>query len=672
MTINKRICRQYADPGLSISPGSGLLCMDSVRYIVRTAVKNIAGQRLLLLYFYSREQAAEGRYVPVYTLFQAKNDYITWEQPADGGGKWRTSSLERMEDYSHPILESCGFYAPKDEARITRFCAVSDAAGLEALWRMQNNILAARTKQRIQARERKTIEQMKIVPSAPRDLKGFIHREVLPAYVVYTYHKGKKTMAGYCTACRHDVLVTGARHNQAGICPRCRRNITFKAAGRVRSLYDRATVQIIQYISSEELLVRIFKAAHDYKGDYRSEKVRVWENARFFVRRKRGDVDVTPYYYAYSGGGLTQWKPGYRPYFNHWTENFEADTCGYVYHRNLEAALKGTAWEYSQLKPFYLKLHEPMEVIPYLQSYLRYSMIEYLVKLGLIRIVTYVVYSRINEQWIHPDGKNPREVLGVSPQDIPLLQAVNANIQQLALLRELRERNIRANVPLLIWCENIAEYQRKDLLFALQFTTPMKLIRYIDAQYEKMKDEIVPIGVRRYENKFRVLSEYNDYLRVAVKLEYDLKSSFVLFPRNLNKAHDLAASLYWQNESEINDRVIGAAYAELLKRYGFAKNGLTVLPPKTAREIVSEGHALHHCVGTYVSKVVNGESIILFLRKMEDPDTSFYTMELRDGKLAQIRGQNNAAPTPDVNQYITLYKRKILQKAQLANTPKAA
>jgi len=669
MAVNKRACRKYIDPGLVISPSSGLLCMKQVRYIVRTAVKNIAGKRLLLLYFYDRERAARGEYIPAYTLFQAKDDYITWEQPAAGKGKWRTAGLENMGDYYNRFGKISAFYSPRDEQRVTRFCDVPDLVGFEALEYRQQRIMDGRLKKRIIAREQKIVQRMQSVPAVPRDLKGFIHREVLPAYIFYRYRKSKKPMAGYCSACGHDVSVSEPRHNQSGLCPRCKRAVTFKAAGLIKTLYDQATAQVVQKIGGDELLVRIFKTVKSYKANYRAPHFSVWENARFFVRRTDDGVEVFPYYYSFSKGILTRWQKGERPVMSQWHTGFEADTCGHLYHRNLETVLAGTAWEYSQVKAFYLKDREPLELLPYLYGYLRYPVIEYLVKLGLTGLAASAVYKHNSSKAFRPNGGNLREVLGVSPQDIPVLQEVNADVKQLELVQALRKHHIRFDAELLRWYKASSIGFAEDLLFALRFTTPLKLMRYIDGQYDRLKDITINFGHRRYENPGRVFSEYKDYLGLADLLKYDLKNSFVLFPRNVQRAHDQANKLYENRKKEIQDKAVQSAYAALRERYGFTDKGLTVLPPKTADEIVAEGHALHHCVGSYVDHVVDGKSIILFLRQADDPQKPFYTIELRGGEIAQTRGQNNRGATREVQKCLNRFERKVLRAA---NTQKAA
>jgi hypothetical protein len=662
MRISKNACRKYIAPGLTISPGSGLLCVKEIKYIVRTAVKNIAGKRTLLLYFIDREKAVKGDYTPIYTIFQAMNDYITWHQTDKESGKWLTSCLDNINCCYENLSRISAFYSPNDEARITRFCAVPEKIGFNALQRKQSSIMAERRKLRTIAREEPIIEIMKRVPAAPRDIRGFFHREVLPAYIFYTYHKSKKLMEGYCSACRHDVLVTGARHNLPGECPRCKRKITFKAKSWCSKLYDRSTAQVIQRISDDELIIRIYKGSKSYGLDFRNPREQIRENARFFIRFTDKGFECQPFYFSYNRGILTHWHNGERPRQNMYCDIYENEVCGYLYHRNLDTVLAGTPLEYCRVKGFYLHEREPLETIPYMRAYLKYPMIEYLVKLRLTNIVSYVVYrNRINDCPLNLQGKSMREVLGVSPQDIPMLQEVNPEIKQLKLFKELREQNISFDADLLRWYKGLELVYTDGIPYVLQFTTAMKLMRYIKCQHEKLKDIIVNYSYRRYENPGRVFSEYEDYLKIAEKLDYNLKSNFVLFPRDLQKAHDRASKLYQARKTKIQETAIQTAYANLQKQYRFTQNGLTIIPPKTASEIVSEGHALHHCVGNFLTEIADGKRIVLFLRKTTAKKKPFCTIELRGGQISQARGQNNADAPPEVKEFLEVFKTKVLQ-----------
>ena len=138
------------------------------------------------------------------------------------------------------------------------------------------------------------------------------------------------------------------------------------------------------------------------------------------------------------------------------------------------------------------------------------------------------------------------------------------------------------------------------------------MMRYIAEQYEKNKRPAHRFYGDGYTDYANTLVQYRDYLCMCEGLEYDLKNSFVLFPRDLKDAHDKVASLSDPEKAAIYERQIQQAYPLLEKLYRFERDGWTIMAPKTSKEITEEGHRLHHCVGGYVKRVAMKECIILF------------------------------------------------------------
>lgn len=75
--MNKRVLRKFAIPSNSPNPKNGIFCADQVKYVVRTAIKNIDHQRTLVLYIYAKESVLAGNHTPRWTMFQQKGGYIT-------------------------------------------------------------------------------------------------------------------------------------------------------------------------------------------------------------------------------------------------------------------------------------------------------------------------------------------------------------------------------------------------------------------------------------------------------------------------------------------------------------------------------------------------------------------------------------------------------------------
>ena len=664
MKITKRELLKHSDSCMQFAPENGLLHAEQIGYIVCTALKNISGRRVLILYFFRRTDAAIGEALPVYVIYQVRDDYITFEMTDSGKTRWLTSSLENLGLDYRKIHNQSAFYSQKDEARVTGFCAVEDSTGFSALILLQSRIMESRMKKRRMAREKIIIRKMDSLPPLPRNLKHWIHKEVLPQYIYYKYHKKKAPMTGYCTACRRDVTVTGAKHNISGECPSCGRAIRFKALGKSSKVWNRATAQVLQKTSERELVLRIIKVNITYR-DYREPTLTVWENARIFINQDdEKNLMVSPFYYSYTGGILTDWKKGYRPIINKWLENYEADICGYLYHSNLDDALHGTPWQFCRLKQYCLVTNFQFDVLSYLHSFWKHPALEYLVKFGLINLANELLYGRYGTRALDPNGKNIREVLGIDPVDLPILQVLNASEKQLGLIQVLRRRKLRFDEALLKWYEENGSRDYEDILLPLELTTATKLMRYIEEQFARLKDTRID-GRRRFSQAHYVLIEYRDYLRCAKKLKYKLTRNFVLFPRDLPKAHDLASSLYDVKKSEIFDEQIGNAYDLLLEQYGFTQYGLAIIPPKNASEIVAEGHTLQHCVHTYVEDIADKKHTILFLRQISSIETPFYTVEVRNGDVVQIQGADRAVPTQAVNKFISRWKRaKLLPAAR--------
>ena len=94
--------------------------------------------------------------------------------------------------------------------------------------------------------------------------------------------------------------------------------------------------------------------------------------------------------------------------------------------------------------------------------------------------------------------------------------------------------------------------------------------------------------------------------------------------------------------------------------------GVKIVYPASLDNIVAEGQDLHHCVGGYVGKVAVKKTMILFLRRCEEAEKPFYTVEVLHGKVEQIRGVGNQAPTPEVAAFMDHWERQVLRVPAVA------
>lgn len=667
MTLDKRKCRKYADPGFKFDKNSGLLRVAGIKYIVRTAIKNIAGQRMLLLYVCPCENIIGGDFRPRWILFQSRTDYITFAVREDGTTAWQTSifrNLKREWDFER----QCAFYSFLDEQRITRFCGHDPLTGFSALnslqWRQkeQKELLKRHMKQR------KIIVRMEGLPLLPRDLKGWIHREVLPQYIFYDYHRSKAPIKGHCTACGHEVEITGARHNQSGICPRCKRDIVYKARGRLGVISDRDTVSVLQKLSSDELVIRILKVYCIRRPKENITEFDVYENMRIFMRQdNQGNCATEPYHHSFGRGDLTPWKPGYCPVSYTYQPNFNAEICGHLYHRNLDGILEGTPWRYSRLKQFYLRDREPLDAVTYLKALLERPQLGMLFKMGFYKLTCNLIYWDTSFTLINCGQKKTHEILKIWPEDVDDLRDRDGGTADLRAYQKYRDKGLSSSIRREIfgWMERYSLEGDHDILALLPHMTLHKLLRYAEGQFSLLHTRRTDSGDLRYESMDRILGEYQDYLRMCSEQGYDMKNSFVLYPRDLQQAHDRLTARIKAKLDAKRQRDFRDAYRCIVSQMDFELDGMTVVYPQKPEEIEAEGNALHHCVGGYVPRIAEKECMILFLRHISKPQKSFYTIEVREQKVVQVRGMQNRAPTPEVERFMTVWEQKVLRRAKL-------
>lgn len=663
--IDKRACRKLAMPELEFNLNEGVLHVESCPYIIRTAVHNISGQRILVLYVYQRESILAGSIKPRWVMFHSRDDFATLSFREDAKATWQCSTLGSL-DRIWGFDSKCAFYRQQDESRVARFCKCERGA-ISMLGYLQRLISYRKELERKWKKQRAIIERMKYVPVLPRDLKGFIHREVMPQYIFYDYQR-KVPGHAYCTACRHEVRIAAAKHNASGTCPRCKKKITFKCRGRRGRIFDRATVQVLQKAEGNGLVLRIIKVYRSFADSDIPNHFEIWENARQFITlSSSGQCSVDAYYYHYKAGyDLTPWCNGYRPVFDRWKYNFTADMSGVLYQRNLSDTLKDTPWAYSQLEAF-SGIASFSGVATFLSAYIKRPKIEHLIKMKLYRLVSSIIYGGYSYsalQAINFNGENMRAILGIDRPYFPLLRELNPSIDQLHLIRQLLQADHKPSTEQIKWfiASKISNADAAKELLA--HMSVHKLQRYVEQQFAP-EDEAALKRVDYYKMN-TLITDYHDYLCMCKELQYDVKNSFILFPRELKAAHDSVAKTLKDKRTAEHEKAIAGSFDEWQKRYQYQSKELMMIPPHSAKEIVDEGAALHHCVRLYVKNVAEKKSVILFVRSVDEPDKSLCTVEVKDGQVTQARGFDNEEPPAQITAFIEQWKQRVLYASDKA------
>jgi putative transposon-encoded protein len=155
------------------------------------------------------------------------------------------------------------------------------------------------------------------------------------------------------------------------------------------------------------------------------------------------------------------------------------------------------------------------------------------------------------------------------------------------------------------------------------------------------------------------ISEYihviTDY--VAMRNELNMPTDTKL-PKNIVELHDaLAAQMKDVASKEKKKRFI--LQANINKSLVDSFNEInhdpqfTIFCPMESQDLIDEGQKMHHCVGSYVQRVIDGYSKIYFVRRKSAPDLAFVTIELdNQNNLIQAKAKFNCHVPTDVQKYI--------------------
>lgn len=153
---------------------------------------------------------------------------------------------------------------------------------------------------------------------------------------------------------------------------------------------------------------------------------------------------------------------------------------------------------------------------------------------------------------------------------------------------------------------------------------------------------------------------YNDYLNMSFKLF----NSFEKYPKRLKTMHDKVVDVFNKADIKIDD-ISNARIIEKYSKLSFLEGDIDdehcIVLPSESKDITSEGKALAHCVGSYISRVAENDTTILFIRKKNKKRTPLYTAEIRNGRISQLKGRANSAVPINVREALENRLKNIIK-----------
>jgi len=490
-------------------------------------------------------------------------------------------------------------------------------------------------------------------------------RVFLKSRYIFTRREGNKQY-GYCTHCHTD-LQTKLKHNELVKCPKCKSLCVVKSSGMGRNyMYDDAYFLYFEKSRKDPkvIVARGIMAARDYRGDYYYVKTKYLETARY-VFEMGNSAMFTRQSYFNAAGSITEfnWEKR-RTIFSMFEQNHIAnkryhDVCLASVHQ----AIKGTPFQYSTYEQY-------PKVSPerFLGLYAKAPCVEYLTKLGFRNLVKDKIWGNCTWGAINWRGKSLDKVLRLTGADLKAIKQSGVEVDGLFLhLLQISKRD-GSNLTF----EEIKDiendgYWEKNLLGLLNNLTLRSASTYINKQYErqiKPGSILLPLKSnvpKHYYNKSQLAHAWRDYISDCRTLNLDLNKKSVMFPRDLYRAHQNTIKQIKTKADKELDEKIKAMVKDLDQRYRFTRSGLIIRPAASTQELINEGKALNHCVGTYARGYVDKSYVILVIRKRSEPDVPFFTVQVRGHQVTQVYGRNNCLPDKKVAAFVEAFKKAKLE-----------
>lgn len=588
---------------------------------------------------------------PVYEVFINKDtgEFITWDVVAE---KWRTSKLDMLE-WPEYFYRSGKYSNPETNKSIKRYLGVS-RSGYAGILEYQLNVRKHELKQKHKRETNPWDMDMELIPELPKDWNHWVDKTAIEENFIFYEYSRKGATQGYCTWCEKQVPISKPKHNLKGRCKCCGRPITFKSKGKAGCfITNRYTAYLLQKIENG-FVCREFKVhRHYYKGRYEMPERHYFEQRR--VLYATNGERKTYYYGDYKNTGL-RWIKTSNMEDQYWSYYY-AEYKGRVYMRTIPSLAKK---ELSRTGlPEMLKTGKLIDPESYLVLVARKPYLEQIAKAGLTQLA-YDIYSRHEDTpRVTPCG-NLAKSIGIDRQRMKRLKENNGGVCFLEWMKhEKRIDTILDNEDIKFF--DSYNIKPKDLDFIINRMTYKGVCNYLKKQYRASA-----------RTPKELIGTWEDYLCMANRLKMNTMLEIFYKPKDLIKSHDEAVKLSGGEDIARRAGEVAEKYPDvddicksIKTKYEFSDKDYSIVVPERIEDIIMEGRVLGHCLDgsdRYFDRIQRKESFIVFLRKTEEIDTPYYTMEIEPGgatRQKRTTGDKQNKDFEDAVKFIKKWQKEI-------------
>lgn len=527
-------------------------------------------------------------------------------------------------------------------------------SGLCWLAAQQTLIKQEKAEKAKERRERRIEDRMDQVPDVSSEFEQWVLGERFsPAAWFYKFKK--REAHGVCGGCNERSIIPDVKNRKRGYCPNCGRPIQYLSIkNNDRFASYSFNVNYIERIAENEFVNRFFGVTKSYgnKGDGAYSNFGIREYGREFFGVKDGALKMTDQYkavYGYYKDELIRWE--------RIAPRFSVSDPGTAYTGNILEITQAIAENgIERLRNMDLrKLFQccpDRDPIRLFKKVVEVPSLESMAKMGLERLAHDIVDLRyIHSCFDRLESGSPAKLLGVDRPVLRKFASIDISLSQYCFWKDQR-----------LTLNDFPEFER----FIGDYSGQLYTLRNLCREWDLIQFGTMSRYLKKQQELFlldpdKVVMCWSDYLGMITRGDVEQNRS-LLYPRNVKKEHDRLMVM----KETLKDRKLSEKLSQrvkVLEELRFFDDNFVIFPLSSSAEFISESNMLNHCVKTYTERCADGKTNIFGLRRIECPDTPYFTVNIdNNGELIQNRGKNNCDPPKKVKSFVNKWLKFVEKK----------
>lgn len=492
-------------------------------------------------------------------------------------------------------------------------------------------------------------QHMKMFPDYPENLQSYCEDQVFNhGYIFFGKKEKKGGRIARCSHCGAEFAIdTPVSSGSETSCPVCHWRSVYRANWIKSDVTDKEDI-CISYKVDNQLLIRWAHVERSYCYPEFKGCMYFEDFAYSLYLVVKGQPKIYTYKYFRS-------PYCYSPDWHRLPIGSTCISSSFIYTDNLNEVF-GDSYYNVNLKEGLEAKHLKLQFVGLLDELKGNPKAEYLFKIGLPMLAESASAVRGD-----PDGEGVfQKQVGISKQYLPMLRSMNVTLSEVRIIKKAKEwvspellqryRDFNSRVKV---------YSTFDEM--IETVGLSKAMKYLEKQ-KKLHPK---------ESLSRIVTEYQDYIRMSNELHVDMSHKSVAYPVDIIEAHRITTQRYNAVQHELRmereqrlDSDFAVRANQLYSEMGltdFQKDGFCIVLPQKRTDLIAEGHSLNHCVGSerYYRNHMEGRYMIFFIRKINSVDKPYFTMEMDvlTWKIKQLYGFGDCSAPKEVRAFANAFSQ---------------